>query len=49
MSTNIYTISAIRYVIGDVCTILLAFRDHRGRSCMVFGFTTIYTISAYHH
>ena len=23
--------------------------DHRGRDCMVVGFTTTYAISAYHH
>jgi hypothetical protein len=24
-------------------------RGHRGRDCMVVGFTTTYAISAYHH
>jgi hypothetical protein len=42
-------LSAIRYVIGDVSTILLTSRDRHGRSCMVSRFTTTYTISAYHH
>ena len=32
----------------NYCNIVFASRGHRGCDCLVVGFTTTYTISAYH-